>query len=64
MHHIIKLLDNTFIGTLFAGVLLALFGLSLYRIQKRTDLEFEIVKKRRALASDLYANNIFFTLVY
>lgn len=55
MLYILKLLDNTFIGTLCAGALLALFGLYLYRIQKRTDLEFENVKNRRALASSLYA---------
>lgn len=52
---ILKLLDNTFIGTLSAGLLLALFRFYLYKEQKKTDLEFEDVKRRRELASLLFA---------
>ena len=52
---LIQLLDNTFIGTFSAGILLGLFGLVLYRFQKKADLEFDTLQKTRTLASNLYA---------
>ena len=50
-----QLLDNTFVGTLAAGIVLALFGLYLYRSQKRTDIEFEEIRKKREFASLLFS---------
>ena len=52
---LLKVLDNTFLGTLLAGILLASFGLYLYRKQKNTDLEFEDLRKRKELASVLFS---------
>jgi hypothetical protein len=45
MRCIFNLLDNTFLGTLFAGSLLAHIGLYLYRNQKELDASYE--RKRR-----------------
>jgi len=36
---LLKFLDNTFIGTFMAGILLAFLGLGLYRRQKDLDAE-------------------------
>jgi len=52
----LALLNNTFLGTLLAGCLLALFGLWLYRRQKEIDIKYEDRKKIRELASLLFAN--------
>jgi len=52
---LLRILDNTFIGTLFAGALLAMFGLFLYRQQKQTDIEYDDFRKNRELASALFA---------
>lgn len=52
----LALLNNTFLGTLLAGSLLALFGLFLYRRQKEIDIRYEDRKKIRELASLLFAN--------
>lgn len=52
----LTLLNNTFLGTLLAGGLLALFGLWLYRRQKEIDIGYEDRKKIRELASLLFAN--------
>jgi hypothetical protein len=56
MYHLLKTLDNTFIGTLLAGAVLALFGFYLYRRQKEVDIEYEELRKIRELASNLYVN--------
>lgn len=56
MTYIFCFLDNTFFGTLSAGILLALFGLFLYRKQKEIDLKYEESHKIRELASLLFAN--------
>ena len=56
MYCILKLLDNTFIGTLLAGSILAWFGFYLYRKQKEVDIEYEELRKIRELASSLFAN--------
>lgn len=53
---ILSILNNTFIGTLFAGVILALFGLFLYRHQKQIDIKCENLKIIRESASLLFAN--------
>lgn len=50
----IKILDNTFVGTLLAGGLLALFGLFLYRRQKQIDVNYDEFRKIRDLASVLF----------
>lgn len=50
---LLQLLDNTFIGTLFAGLLLASFGLYLYHEQKKVDLEYEEKKKIKESATEL-----------
>ncbi|KKS35070.1 MAG: hypothetical protein UU95_C0005G0033 [Parcubacteria group bacterium GW2011_GWC2_42_12] len=49
-YELLKLLNNTFIGTLFAGFLLALLGLRLYRRQKYLDADFSKREKIRELA--------------
>jgi len=49
-------MDNTFFGTLFAGIILAFIGFSLYRKQKSVDMECEDRRKIRDLASLLLAN--------
>jgi hypothetical protein len=54
MYHLLKILDNTFVGTLLAGAILAWFGFSLYRKQKEVDIEYEELRKIRELASNLY----------
>lgn len=51
-----SLLDNTFIGTVLAGVILAFFGFWLYRKQKSTDIKYEDLRKIRELSSLLFAN--------
>ena len=56
MSYMLALLNNTFLGTLLAGSLLALFGLFLYRRQKEIDIGYEDRKKIRELASVLFAN--------
>lgn len=53
---ILKLIDNTFIGTLLAGMLIALFGLYLYRQQKKIDIQYDDRKKIREFAALLFAN--------
>jgi hypothetical protein len=53
---ILKILDNTFFGTVIAGIILAQFGLRLYRSQKKTDLQYEDLRKTRELASLFLAN--------
>jgi len=53
---ILTILNNTFIGTLLAGVVLALFGLFLYRRQKQIDIKYEDLKIIRESASLLFAN--------
>ena len=55
MCFIIKLLDNTFFGTLLAGILLGYFGFWLYGRQKKIDIDFEDVRKLRDNASSLFA---------
>lgn len=55
MSLLLKTLDNTFIGTLLAGGLIAWFGFYLYRRQKEIDIEYENIKKIRELASILFA---------
>ncbi len=54
MCNLLQILNNTFLGTLFAGILLALFGFYLYRKQKETDLEFDDLRKRKDAASVLF----------
>lgn len=53
---LLKILDNTFLGTLLAGVTLALFGLFLYRRQKQIDIKYENLKVIKESASLLFAN--------
>ena len=53
---ILKILDNTFFGTLVAGLIIARFGLYLYQKQKTTDIKYEDYRKIRELASLLFAN--------
>lgn len=52
----LTLLNNTFVGTLLAGGILALLGLCLYRWQKRIDIQYEDLKKIRELASLSFAS--------
>lgn len=56
MYFLLKILDNTFIGTLLAGALLAMFGFCLYSKQKEIDVEYEELRKIRELASSLYVH--------
>lgn len=53
---LLKILDNTFIGTVLAGVLLACFGLYLYRRQKSIDYEYEDLRQLKEVASVLFGN--------
>lgn len=53
---IFEIMDNTFLGTLFAGIILAIFGFSKYRKQKNIDIEYEDLRKIREAASLLLAN--------
>lgn len=46
-------LDNTFLGTFSAGLLLACFALYLYRRHKQIDTEVEDQRKNRELATSL-----------
>lgn len=48
-----KILDNTFIGTLLAGVFLSFLGLKIYREQKKLDAEYSRKKKIQELAISL-----------
>ncbi len=56
MSSVFLILNNTFIGTILAGGVLALFGLFLYRRQKQIDLKYEDLRELRKLASVLFAN--------
>lgn len=56
MNCLLKALDNTFVGTLLAGTILALFGLWLYRKQKVLDMDYEDIRKVREAASLLFAH--------
>jgi len=49
-------MDNTFFGTLFAGIILAFIGFSLYREQKSVDIKYEDLRKIREAAASLLAN--------
>lgn len=53
---ILKILNNTFIGTLLAGILIALFGIFLYRQQKKIDLQYEEYRKIKELSALLFSN--------
>lgn len=53
---LLKILNNTFVGTFFAGTLLALLGFFLYGRQKRIDLVYEEIRKDRQIAASLYAS--------
>ncbi len=48
--------DNTLIGTLCAGLLIAVFSLKLYRKQKEVDILFTKKEKIRELATSLLTN--------
>lgn len=50
---IAKTVDNTFVGTLFAGMIIAYSGLWLYRKQKRFEIEVSRNEKLHELAVDL-----------
>jgi hypothetical protein len=54
----LAILDNTFVGTLSAGILLGIIGLGIYNWQKKTDLRYEDLRKDRELAASLYASVI------
>lgn len=54
--YLIRVLNNTFLGTLLAGGILALFGLFLYRRQKEIDIGYEECKKIKDLSCQLFAN--------
>lgn len=45
--------NNAFVGTLFAGILIARFGLSIYEKQKRVDIDLSRKEKLHNLAVDL-----------
>lgn len=53
---ILEILNNTFIGTLLAGILIALFGIFLYRQQKKIDLQYEEYRKIKELSALLFSN--------
>lgn len=55
MDCILDILNNTFFGTLFAGVLITFLGLILYKRQKKIDLDFDDLRKTRENAASLYA---------
>jgi len=50
-----RTVDNTFIGTLFAGAMLAYFGYRLYVGQKQIDIEFEDLRKLKDTTAALFA---------
>ncbi len=52
---LLEILNNTFVGTLLAGSLLAVLGLKLYRWQKSIDIKYEDLRKLREQASLLFA---------
>jgi len=51
-----EIMNNTFWGTLGAGILLALFGFHLYRKQKVVDIKYEDLRRVRDAASLLLAS--------
>jgi len=53
---VFEIMDNTFFGTLFAGIILAFIGFSLYREQKSVDIKYEDLRKIREAAASLLAN--------
>ena len=53
---ILEILNNTFIGTFFAGLLLALLGIFLYRKQKAIDIKYSDHNKIRELVALLYTH--------
>jgi hypothetical protein len=53
---LLNILDNTFVGTLSAGILLAILAVGLYRIQKDIDARYEKGRKLGESASNLFAN--------
>lgn len=53
---IFEIMNNTFFGTLFAGIILAFIGFSLYREQKSVDIKYEDLRKIREAAASLLAN--------
>jgi hypothetical protein len=53
---VLTTLDNTFFGTLFAGLLIAKFGLFLYQKQKKIDIQYEERNHIRELAASLFGN--------
>lgn len=50
---IYRVLDNTFFGTLFAGILIAYVGLILYKQQKKVDIETSRKEKLHDFAVNL-----------
>ena len=52
---IMELLNNTFIGTLSAGLILTILGFHLYKREKQVDIEFEDLRKLRDTAATLFA---------
>ena len=55
MDCILNFLNNTFVGTLFAGVLITILGFWLYSRQKQIDIVFDDLRKLRDNAASLYA---------
>jgi len=50
-----EILNNTFIGTLLAGLVLTFLGFRLYERQKQIDIKFEDLRKLRDTAAALFA---------
>src|SRR3989344_1977023 len=55
MSCIMEILNNTFIGTLSAGLILTFLGFRLYERQKQIDIEFEDLRKLRDTSAALFA---------
>ncbi len=55
MNNLICLLDNTFLGTVLAGLLLARYGLYLYKKQKDIDIKYEEIQLIKKQASLLFS---------
>ena len=56
LYGFLKMLDNTFFGTFFAGLVLTWFGISFYRKQKIIDVKYDDERKTRELIQNLFTS--------
>ncbi len=56
LSHLMQLLDNTFFGTLFAGLILAFLALYLYKEQKKLDIKYNHKANLKKNIKEFYIN--------